>query len=153
VLNQLLTELDGLQTLKAVIVVAATNRPDIVDPALIRSGRFDRLVYAGVPTKSGREAILQIHTREMPLTNVDLTELADITEGYVGSDLESLCRESAMLAMREDLDQIEMRHFEEALQKIRATVSSDLTDHYQRVQEKFKGGAPVKEPSSYVGYR
>ncbi len=153
VLNQLLTELDGLQTLKAVIVVAATNRPDIVDPALIRSGRFDRLVYAGVPTKSGREAILRIHTRDMPLTNVDLTELADITDGYVGSDLESLCRESAMLAMREDLDQIEMRHFEEALQKIRATVSSDLTDHYQRVQEKFKGGAPAKEPSSYVGYR
>ncbi len=100
VLNQLLTELDGLQTLKDVIVVAATNRPDIVDPALIRSGRFDRLVYVGVPTKSGREAILRIHTKEMPITNVDLTELADITEGYVGSDLESLCRESAMLAMR-----------------------------------------------------
>ncbi len=153
VLNQLLTELDGLQTLKAVIVVAATNRPDIVDPALIRSGRFDRLVYVGVPSKSGREAILRIHTREMPLTNVDLTELADITEGYVGSDLESLCRESAMLAMREDLDQIEMRHFEEAIQKIRPTVSSDLTDHYQRVQEKFKGGVSAKEPSSYVGYR
>jgi transitional endoplasmic reticulum ATPase len=148
VLNQLLTELDGLQTLKAVIVVAATNRPDIVDPALIRSGRFDRLVYVGVPSKSGREAILRIHTREMPLTNVDLTELADITEGYVG-----LCRESAMLAMREDLDQIEMRHFEEAIQKIRPTVSSDLTDHYQRVQEKFKGGVSAKEPSSYVGYR
>jgi len=153
VLNQLLTEMDGLQTLKAVIVVAATNRPDIVDPALIRSGRFDRLVYSGVPTKSGREAILRIHTRGMPLMNVDLAELADITDGYVGSDLESLCRESAMLAMREDLDQIEMRHFEEALQKIRATVSADLTDHYQRVQEKFKGGVPAKEPSSYVGYR
>jgi len=153
VLNQLLTELDGLQTLKAVIVVAATNRPDIVDPALIRSGRFDRLVYAGVPTKSGREAILRIHTKEMPLLNVDLTELADITEGYVGSDLESLCRESAMLAMREDLDQIEMRHFEEAIQKIRPTANTDITDHYQRVQEMFKGGVPAKEPSSYVGYR
>jgi len=153
VLNQLLTELDGLQTLKSVIVVAATNRPDIVDPALIRSGRFDRLVYAGVPTKSGREDILRIHTREMPLKEVDLTELADITEGYVGSDLESLCRESAMLAMREDVDHIGMRHFEEAIQKIRPTVSSDLTDHYQRVQEQFKGGAPVKEPGSYVGYR
>ncbi len=153
VLNQLLTELDGLQTLKDVIVVAATNRPDIVDPALIRSGRFDRLVYVGVPTKSGREAILRIHTKEMPLTNVDLTELADITEGYVGSDLESLCRESAMLAMREDLDQIEMRHFEEAIQKIRPTANTDITDHYQRVQEMFKGGVPAKEPSSYVGYR
>ena len=153
VLNQLLTELDGLQTLKNVIVVAATNRPDIVDPALIRSGRFDRLVYVGVPTKSGREAILRIHTKGMPLTNVDLTELADITEGYVGSDLESLCKESAMLAMREDLDQIEMRHFEEAIQKIRPTANTDITDHYQRVQEMFKGGVPAKEPSSYVGYR
>ncbi len=153
VLNQLLTELDGLQTLKDVIVVAATNRPDIVDPALIRSGRFDRLVYVGVPTKSGREAILRIHTKEMPITNVDITELADLTEGYVGSDLESLCRESAMLAMREDLDQIEMRHFEEAIQKIRPTANTDITDHYQRVQEMFKGGVPAKEPSSYVGYR
>jgi len=153
VLNQLLTELDGLQTLKEVIVVAATNRPDIVDPALIRSGRFDRLVYVGVPTKPGREEILKIHTVDMPLTGVDLAELADLTEGYVGSDLESLCRESAMLAMREDVDHIEMRHFEEALQKIRATVSPDLTEHYQRVQEEFKGGVPAKEPGSYIGYR
>ncbi len=151
VLNQMLTELDGLQTLKEVIVVAATNRPDIVDPALIRSGRFDRLVYVGVPTKSGREEILQIHTRTMPLLDVNLADLADMTEGFVGSDLESLCREAGMLAMREDLDQVEMRHFEEASQKVRPTVSSDLTDHYQRVQEKFKGGVPVKEPSSYIG--
>ena len=151
VLNQLLTELDGLQTLREVIVVAATNRPDIVDPALIRSGRFDRLVYVGVPTKSGREDILQIHTRTMPLAEVNLAELADLTEGFVGSDLESLCREAGMLAMREDLDRVEMRHFEEASQKVRPTVSSDLTEHYQHVQEKFKGGVPVKEPSSYIG--
>ncbi|MHC1575080.1 MAG: CDC48 family AAA ATPase [Candidatus Methanogasteraceae archaeon] len=154
VLNQLLTEMDGLQTLTDVIVVAATNRPDIVDPALIRSGRFDRLVYAGVTTKSGREDILRIHTRKMPLSGVNLSELAEMTEGYVGSDLEALCRESAMLAMREGIEYVELRHFEEALQKIRPTVSPDLTDHYQRVQEKFKGGSPAKkESSSYIGYR
>ncbi len=153
VLNQLLTELDGLQSLQEVVVVAATNRPDIVDPALIRPGRFDRLVYAGVPTKSGREEVLRIHTKGMPLSDVNISELAELSEGYVGSDLESLCREAGMLAMREDFDRIEMRHFEEALQKIRPTASADLTDHYQRVQEQFKGGVAKKEPGSYIGYR
>ena len=153
VLNQLLTELDGLQSLQEVVVVAATNRPDIVDPALIRPGRFDRLVYAGVPTKSGREEVLRIHTKRMPLSDVNISELAELSEGYVGSDLESLCREAAMLAMREDFDHVEMRHFEEALQKIRPTASADLTDHYQRVQEQFKGGVAKKEPGSYIGYR
>jgi transitional endoplasmic reticulum ATPase len=153
VLNQLLTEMDGLQSLQEVVVVAATNRPDIVDPALIRPGRFDRLVYAGVPTKAGREEVLKIHTKKMPLSGVNISELAELAEGYVGSDLESLCREAGMLAMREDFDYVEMRHFEEALQKIRPTVSPDLTDHYQRVQDQFKGGVPAKEPGSYIGYR
>ena len=153
VLNQLLTEMDGLQSLQEVVVVAATNRPDIVDPALIRPGRFDRLVYAGVPTKSGREEVLKIHTRGMPLSDVNISELAELSEGYVGSDLESLCREAGMLAMREDFDHVEMRHFEEALQKIRPTASADLTDHYQRVQEQFKGGVAKKEQGSYIGYR
>ena len=153
VLNQLLTEMDGLQSLQEVVVVAATNRPDIVDPALIRPGRFDRLVYAGVPTKEGREEVLKIHTKKMPLSGVNISELAELAEGYVGSDLESLCREAGMLAMREDFDHVEMRHFEEALQKIRPTVSPDLTDHYQRVQDQFKGGVPAKEPGSYIGYR
>ncbi len=153
VLNQLLTEMDGLQSLQEVVVVAATNRPDIVDPALIRPGRFDRLVYAGVPTKEGREEVLKIHTKKMPLSGVNISELAELAEGYVGSDLESLCREAGMLAMREDFDYVEMRHFEEALQKIRPTVSPDLTDHYQRVQDQFKGGVPAKEPGSYIGYR
>ncbi|MEA1907815.1 MAG: CDC48 family AAA ATPase, partial [Euryarchaeota archaeon] len=124
VLNQLLTEMDGLQSLQEVVVVAATNRPDIVDPALIRPGRFDRLVYAGVPTKTGREEVLKIHTKRMPLSNVNISELAELSEGYVGSDLESLCREAGMLAMREDFDHVEMRHFEEALQKIRPTASA-----------------------------
>ena len=153
VLNQLLTEMDGLQSLQEVVVVAATNRPDIVDPALIRPGRFDRLVYAGVPTKEGREEVLKIHTKKMPLSGVNISELAELAEGYVGSDLESLCREAGMLAMREDFDYVEMRHFEEALQKIRPSVSPDLTDHYQRVQDQFKGGVPAKEPGSYIGYR
>ncbi len=153
VLNQLLTEMDGLQSLQEVVVVAATNRPDIVDPALIRPGRFDRLVYAGVPTKSGREEVLNIHTKGMPLSDVNISELAELSEGYVGSDLESLCREAGMLAMREDCDTVKMQHFEEALQKIRPTASADLTDHYQRVQEQFKGGVAKKEQGSYIGYR
>jgi len=103
VVNQLLTELDGLEENGNVMVVAATNRPDMIDPALIRSGRFDRLVLIGQPGEEGREQILKIHTRNSPLApDVSLREIAEITDGYVGSDLESIAREAAIEALRED---------------------------------------------------
>ncbi|VVB67357.1 VCP-like ATPase [uncultured archaeon] len=153
VVNQLLAELDGLEKLKDVVVIAATNRPDILDPALLRSGRFDRLLMVGAPDKLGRYEILKIQTAQMPNSeDVNLDELAELTEGYVGSDLDSLCREAAMLALRGDLTKVEMSHYLEALKKVRPSVEESMASYYERITERFKGGVKV-EPSSLIGYR
>lgn len=155
VVNQLLAELDGLEALKDVVIIAATNRPDIIDPALLRSGRFDRLVMIGAPDKFGRLEILKIHTEEIPnADDVNLEELAELTEGYVGSDLAALCREAVMLSLRENPDagSVEMNHYREALKKVRASVEESMISYYERIHERFKGGEKV-EPSSLVGYR
>jgi len=153
VVNQLLSEMDGLEALKDVVVIAATNRPDILDPALLRSGRFDRLLMVGPPDQMGRLEILKIHTARIPHEkDVDLEELAEVTEGYVGSDLESLCREAAMLAMKSDEERVEMAHYREALKKVRPSVEESMISYYERINERFKGGLKM-EPSSLIGYR
>ncbi len=153
VVNQLLTELDGLEELEGVVVIGATNRPDIIDPALLRPGRFDRLVYVRPPDKKSRLAIFKIHTRNMPLAeDVDLEELADMTEGYVGADIEAVCREAVMLALREDInaEKVHMRHFLEALRKIKPSVTESMLSFYERFEEKAKSErAKVK---TFVGY-
>ncbi len=156
VLNQLLTEMDGLETLKDVVVIAATNRPNLLDPAIIRPGRFDRLVYVGAPDRRGRLKIFKIHTNNTPLAeDVDLENLADITEGYVGADIESVCREAVMTALRENfnIEKIEMRHFREALKKVKPTISENIAEFYQKIEAQFKGGQKPKETAGYVGYR
>ncbi|MGP8319863.1 MAG: CDC48 family AAA ATPase [Methanosarcinaceae archaeon] len=156
VVNQLLTELDGLETLKDIVVIAATNRPDIIDPALLRSGRFDRLVLVGPPSRKGRVKIFKIHTEDIPLANdVNIEVLADMTERYVGADIESVCREAVMLALRYDFETntITMAHFEEALKKVRPTISENMVEYYEKMQDLFKGGVQRTEPSSYIGYR
>ncbi len=143
VVNQLLTELDGLEDMGNVMVIGATNRPDMIDPALIRSGRFDRLVFIGEPGEEGREEILKIHTQQSPLApDVSLRELAEITDGYVGSDLESIAREAAIEALRDDpeAEDIEMRHFRKALENVRPTINDELMDYYEQIEEQFKGG-------------
>jgi transitional endoplasmic reticulum ATPase len=249
VVNQLLTELDGIETLKNVVVIAATNRPEIVDPALIRSGRFDRLVFIGPPDREGRIEIFKIHlknlsrettvfnwgnvpgddnnmlikflTEDLGIDRVDyvkitrnetekiirvinearsveialdenkefatfkfndgltynlhvrkdngqyiiydekklsddviIEELADLTENYVGADIESLCREAVMLALREDFNikKIEMRHFRAALKKVRPALVEGMIEYYEKLQEQFKGGTK-QEQKSYIGYR
>ncbi len=155
VVNTLLTELDGLQDLKDIVVIAATNRPDIVDPALLRSGRFDRMILLGAPQKSARVSILNIHTRTMPLSDdVDIEELADLTEWYVGSDLETLCKEAAMLALREamDISSIEMRHFREALKKVRPAIDEHTMQYYEQIKQRFAGGRPT-EPTTHMSYQ
>jgi transitional endoplasmic reticulum ATPase len=226
VLNQILTEMDGLEELKDVVVMGATNRPDIVDPALLRAGRFDRLVYIGEPTFEGRKKIIQIHTRYMPLEGsaleeiMNLTEgyseeavaelveklgkdraldleyiktviipaaegstgvsvgirrkrfiellneknlvfadpardrlattLSEITEGFVGSDLESICREAGMLALREDATTVTRRHFEEAQKKVHPMMNDRLREYYKNIQQHFKGGLPKQvQPPEY----
>ncbi|MDD1758589.1 MAG: CDC48 family AAA ATPase, partial [Methanotrichaceae archaeon] len=151
--NQLLAELDGLEALKDVVVIGATNRPDILDPALLRSGRFDRLIMIGPPDKLGRQEILKIKTAKIPNSmDVNLEELAELTEGYVGSDLDALCREAVMLAMRDNLSQVEMNHYREASKKIRPSMEESMISYYERINERLKGGIKV-ESSSYIGYR
>ncbi len=158
VINQLLTELDGIEVLKNVVVIAATNRPEIIDPALIRSGRFDRLVFVGPPGKEGRISIFNIHLKNLKAghlsENVDIEELANLTENYVGSDIESLCREAVMLALREnfEIEIVEMRHFNEALKKVRPALAEDMIEYYHKLKEQFKGGIK-QEQKSYIGYR
>jgi len=227
VLNQILTEMDGLTGRGDVVVMGATNRPDIVDPALLRPGRFDRLVYIGAPDRKGRAKIMDIHTRTMPVEGsamneavaatdgldgagiedimamfkggetidieafrevaakaqkgpgdplgagarrrmiVDLLRLrritledpgraalidaiAGTTDGYVGSDLESLCREAGMFAMREKTDIVTRKHLEAAAKKVHPTMNERLVDYYQRIRGFFKGGLPEKvQPPEY----
>ena len=118
-LNQLLVEMDGFESNEGVILIAATNRPDVLDPALLRPGRFDRRIVVGLPDVRGREAILQVHTRKVPMADgIDLAVLARGTPGFSGADLENLVNESALLAARENRDRVAMRDFERAKDKV-----------------------------------
>jgi transitional endoplasmic reticulum ATPase len=141
IVNQLLTEMDGIQTLKGVVVIGASNRPDILDPALLRPGRFDRVIFVPPPDVDGRYQIFQIHTREMPLSDdVDLSKLAAMTEGYTGADIEAVCREAAIIAMRENIniEKVSMRHFVMALEKIKPSITPEQKREYERILTEFK---------------
>ncbi len=118
-LNQILVEMDGFDSRQAIVVLAATNRPDVLDPALLRPGRFDRRVVVDRPDRPGREAILLVHTREIPLaSDVKLDIIARNTPGMVGADLANLCNEAALLAARRNLSKVTMQCFEDALDRI-----------------------------------
>jgi transitional endoplasmic reticulum ATPase len=226
VLNQILTEMDGLEELGDVVVMGATNRPDIVDPALLRAGRFDRLVYIGEPQLEDRKKIINIHTRFMPVEGSALEEfvrlsdklsedalcelvekfgkdrqmtlvdvkaamtpaaedatglprgarrkrfvelldernltfsdparenlaatLAGMTEGFVGSDLEALCREAGMLALRDGSFSVTKQHFDAAQKKVHPTMNENLRQYYEKIQQHFKGGLPKQvQPPEY----
>ncbi len=227
VLNQILTEIDGLEELKDVVVMGATNQPTLVDPALLRAGRFDRLVYIGEPDREGRKVILSIHLRYTPVAGSRLEELIDSTErfddtaldtvlehlgtsreftidevhsiidgivpekegklsrgqrrkflvdhmaeralslhdeprdavissvaekteGYVGADLEGLCREAGIFAMREKVNAVTRQHFEQSLEKIHPTMNERLRESYSRIRQHFKGGLPREsQPPEY----
>ncbi|HID18395.1 TPA: AAA family ATPase, partial [Candidatus Bathyarchaeota archaeon] len=122
VVAQLLTEMDGVNELRNIFVIAATNRPDLVDPALLRPGRFDRLIFVPKPDKKARLSIFKIHTRQMPLAeDVRLDELAEKAEGMTGADIKSICTEAGMMALRENYkaEKVKMRHFLAALNRIK----------------------------------
>lgn len=141
VISQFLTEIDGLEKLNDVVVIAGTNRPDIVDPALLRPGRFDRLVFVPSPDVQGRLDILDIYARRMPLADdVDLVKIAESTDGFVGSDLEALCREAGILALREDMDAnlVYQIHFLEAMKSIHATMTPQALDYYKKLEKSLK---------------
>ncbi|GIU68303.1 MAG: ATPase [Candidatus Pacearchaeota archaeon] len=156
VLNQMLAEMDGLEDLTNVLVIGATNRPDMLDPALLRPGRFDKVLLVGAPEETGRLAILKIHTRGMPLAkDVNLEEIAKKTEGYTGADLEALAREAAMIALRENKEAkyVSKKHFEEALNRVKPSVSKSLLEVYKKIEENFLKSARSAVPleSSYLG--
>ena len=140
IVNQLLTEMDGIKPLRGVVVIAATNRPDLVDPALLRPGRFDRVIYVPPPDKKARLEILKIHTRKIPLAeDVDLNKLAEMTEGYSGADLEALVREAVLIALRERLEvrPVSMEYFMKALKVVKPSLTSDVDKRYEAAIEKL----------------
>ncbi|WP_435154595.1 CDC48 family AAA ATPase [Haladaptatus sp. DFWS20] len=160
VVSQLLTELDGLEELEDVVVIATSNRPDLIDSALLRPGRLDRHVHVPVPDEVARRAIFEVHTRHKPLADdVDLDELAEQTEGYVGADIEAVCREAAMAASREFIKsvspedigesvgnvRITAEHFENALGEVTPSVTEETRERYAEIEERFDSAEPETE--------
>ena len=151
VISQILTELDGIIELNDVIVIGASNRPDIIDRALLRPGRFDKLIYVPLPDRSARIAIFKIHTRNYPLADdVDLEFFTDQTEEYSGAEIEAICNEASMTAIREfiyrysdegkeHLKELKVRreHFEKAMKKVPKTTKRGV-ESYERFIEEFR---------------
>ncbi|MGM0605570.1 MAG: AAA family ATPase, partial [Halobacteriota archaeon] len=166
VVSQLLTELDGLESLEDVVVVATTNRPDLIDSALLRPGRLDRHVHVPVPDEEARRAILDVHTEHKPLADdVDLDSIARRTDGYVGADLEALCREASMAASREFIHSVSrqevaesvgnvrvtMAHFEEALDGVQPSVTEETRRRYDEIEQRFKQSEVERDDSEFGG--
>ncbi|TMI56619.1 CDC48 family AAA ATPase [Candidatus Bathyarchaeota archaeon] len=164
VISQFLTEMDGLEELRNVVIIAATNRPDIIDSALLRPGRFDRLLFVPPPDLEARRQIVRIHTRKTPLAeDVNLDEIARRTDGYTGADIASVANTAVMLALREHISKakdpedakkrakslrVGKRHFDEALQKIKPMSSAELK-MYERFSQQFSEAArPKIQPSA-----
>lgn len=136
VISQLLTEMDGLVTLEDVVVMAATNKPHLLDNALLRPGRFDYLVYVPKPDLKARLEILKVYTRRMALNqSVNIEDLAERTEGFSGADLEALCREAGLNAIRNDREVVTMEDFEEALRRFKPSITPEIEKRYRLFQE------------------
>jgi len=160
VVSQLLTELDGLEELEDVVVIATSNRPDLIDSALLRPGRLDRHVHVPVPDEEARKAIFEVHTRNKPVADdVDLDRLASETEGYVGADIEAVTREASMAASREFINSVDPEdigdsvgnvrisedHFEQALDEVTPSVTEDTKERYEEIEEQFDSAEPASE--------
>src|SRR2546425_9805014 len=141
VISQLLTELDGIESLENVVVIGATNRPDIIDPAILRPGRFDRLIYVPSPDHATRYQILKLHTQGMPLAHdVDLDQLATQTQSYSGADLEAVCREAGLVSLRKNIEtkEVTLEDFRDGLERIKPSVTPDMENWYQAFVKRFK---------------
>ncbi|MEZ5681333.1 MAG: CDC48 family AAA ATPase [Erythrobacter sp.] len=154
VVNTILAEMDGLEELQSVVVIGATNRPALVDPALLRPGRFDELVYVGTPDKAGREQILGIHTANMPLAkNVSLADVASKTDRFTGADLEDVVRRAGLNALQRaggDVKNVTAADFEEALKDSRATVTSEMEAEYKKMRGELKKRAVEVRPIGFI---
>jgi len=150
VISQLLTEMDGIVALEDIVIIAATNRPDIVDPAVIRPGRFDRLIYVPEPDEKSRLQIFKIYTKNMPLAkDVELSQLVTMAKNYSGADIEALCRESAMHALRRDVNSKEvlMLDFQEAVKRFGPSVTPDMEKWYKSFMQQAR---QVQKPATPV---
>ncbi|MEC8997080.1 MAG: AAA family ATPase, partial [Candidatus Thermoplasmatota archaeon] len=138
--DQLLTSMDGLENLEGVIIIGATNRPEIIDSALLRPGRFDRMILVSEPDEDARKKILEIHTKSMPLKGVNLRNLAKSMVGYTGADIEGVVREAAILALRKNpkAKEVTMKHFEEALEQVAPSVTEDTVKYYTELGKKLR---------------
>ena len=163
VVSQLLTELDGLEELEDVVVVATTNRPDLIDSALLRPGRLDRHIHVPVPDEEARRAIFEVHTRNKPLAEgIDVDWLAAQSEGYVGADIEAVVREASMAATREFIEsvnkedipdsvknvRVKREHFEQAFDEIVPSVTEETRERYAEIERRFQKGEPEEERAS-----
>jgi len=153
VVNTILAEMDGLEELQGVVVIGATNRPNLLDPALLRPGRFDELVYVPVPNEASRLHILRIQTKGMPLADdIDLESIARRTQGYTGADLADVVRRAGLLALRKDLDSktVAQAQFEEALKEGRASVTPEMEREYETLLNQLKQQGPT--PQRRIGF-
>jgi len=154
VVNQVLTEIDGIEELKDIVIIGATNRLDMIDTALLRPGRFDRIILTPIPNEKTRQEIFEVHTKGMPLTkDIDIKDLAKNTEGYVGADIESICREAAIFALREDIEakEITAEHFKKALEKVKPSVPKEIEEDYIKQKEEFSTLRAKRAKPSYFG--
>src|SRR3990170_2329761 len=150
VISQLLTEMDGISTLEDVVIIAATSRPDIVDPAVLRPGRFDRLIYVPEPGEKARFDIFKLYTKDMPLAkDVDQQKLAADTKMYSGADIEALCREAAMNALRKDVQskEVSVADFQKAMEKIGPTILPDMEAWYKGFMKQIRR---VQKPTTPI---
>lgn len=140
VVNQLLASMDGVESLDGVIIVAATNRPEMIDPALLRSGRFERVLHVPPPDTGARESIFNIHTEGMPLSKFSFKDILTGLDGFTGADIEAVCREAALICMRAEKKKVTKSHFEEAISRVRPTVTPDMLEYYQKMETRLTSG-------------
>lgn len=155
VVNQMLTSMDGLESMDGVVVIGATNRPDMIDPGLLRTGRFDRLVKIPVPNENERLLIFKIHTKDMPMKGVSIKDLAKHTEGYSGADINGVCREAGILALRENIKAkiVTVQHFNKALTIIKPSLDEDTIKYYDDIGEEIQGGMNKRQKDDIgLGY-
>ncbi|MGB0728118.1 MAG: AAA family ATPase, partial [Candidatus Poseidoniaceae archaeon] len=150
---QLLASMDGVESLDGVIVVAATNRPEMIDPALLRSGRFERVLHVPPPDSPSREAILGIHTEGMPLSTFSMKDVLGKMEGFTGADIEAVCREAALIAMRAGKKKVTKTHFEEAIGRVRPTVTPEMLEYYDKMERNMTSGlSGIKRNAKDFGF-
>ena len=152
VVNQLLASMDGVESLDGVIIVAATNRPEMIDPALLRSGRFERVLHVPPPDKTARETIMKIHSSGMPLSSFSMDDLLANMDGFTGADIEAVCREAALIAMRAGKKKVTKGHFQDAISRVRPTVTPEMLEYYSKMEERLTSGLSNIKRSRDTGY-